>query len=34
MPCGYLKHRKQNVVRFTVVVSYEIEIEKLTHLRV
>ena len=31
--CGYIKHRKQNMVWFTVVVSYEKEIEKLTHLR-
>jgi len=33
-PCEYLKRIKQNVVRFTVVVSYEKEIEKLTQLRV
>lgn len=32
-PCGYLKHRKENAVRFTVAPSYEKEIEKLTRLR-
>ena len=28
-----MKRRKRNVVRFTLIVSYEKEIEKLSHLR-
>ena len=34
MQCGYLKRKQRNVVRFTLVVSWEKEIEKLSHLRV